>query len=198
MSIEDKVKVLDLLTDSFSRLKKISEDNAFISSYAKDQVINLINDVYDVRELLEYVNIYSLERKSLKTCPSDIACTVLEYSSGVDIDSYVSSKCHSSIFFDDTLKQFMVHINGRVLKGCIGKLSSKRSKKNMRCYSGPGCKSSGCPYYHIHDIEFVRGRHPSEILDSDQDYIDRRMVHDLLMSQVSGSYKNLNSKQKNK
>ncbi len=184
MSIEDKVKVLDLLTDTFSRLKKMSEDNEFISSYAKDQVSNLVNDIYDIKEYLEYINIHSLERKKFKSSPSDIACTVLEYPPGFDIESYISAKCHSSIFFDSVLGQFMIRINGRVLKGCVGKLSTRRSKKNMRCYAGANCKSMDCPYYHIHDIEFVRGKHPSEVAGSSQDYIDRRLVHDILMSQV--------------
>lgn len=172
MSIEEKIKVLDILTDLFCKLKEMS-DNQFIENYAKDQMRNVIHSDFSVKETLSRINPF--------THISDmngIVCTLLEYSDDFDIDEYISKKPHYGFFYDVKLKQFMLNMGGNVLKGCVGKLVSKRSKKCIRCFKGASCK--GCPYYHIHDIEFVRGKHPSEIPGSDRDYVSRRMMHDLL------------------
>lgn len=178
MSIEEKVKILDLLSDLFCRLKKIS-DNKFMESYAKDQVRNIVNNNLSVKE--EPIQIDP--RSYAHVSSGGIICTSVEYPDGFDIESYVATKPHSGMFFDPKMRQFMMNINGSVLKGCVGKLVSKRSKKTMRCYLGARCDKK-CPYYHIHDIEFLRGKHPSEIPSCDKDYRDRRMMHDLLCSQI--------------
>ena len=174
MSIEEKIKVMDLLSDLFSRLRKISE-NEFIENYAKDQMRNVLSDNLLIREEPS-----RLSPVDYTECGKGIICTSIEYPSGYDIDSYMRAKPHSGMFFDINLKQFMINMNGTVIKGCIGKLVKKKSKKTMRCFSGTNCSRENCPYYHIHDIEFVRGKHPSEIIGSDKDYLQRRMMHDLL------------------
>jgi len=174
MSIEEKIKAMDLLSDLFSRLKKISE-NEFIENYAKDQMRNVLSGNLSIKE--EPSRISPMDYTEYE---KGIICTSIEYPVGYDIDSYMKTKPHNGMFFDINLKQFMMNMNGTILKGCIGKLVRKKSKKTMRCFYGSKCIRDNCPYYHIHDIEFVRGKHPSEIPESDKDYLQRRMMHDLL------------------
>lgn len=174
MSIEEKIKAMDLLSDLFSRLKKISE-NEFIENYAKDQMRNVLTGNLAIKE--EPSRISPLDYSE---SDKGIICTSIDYPTGYDIDSYLMTKPHSGMFFDINLKQFMFNMNGIILKGCLGKLVNKKSKKTMRCFSGVRCSRDNCPYYHIHDIEFIRGRHPSEIPGSDKDYVQRRMMHDFI------------------
>lgn len=178
MSIEEKVEILDLLSDLFHRLKKIS-DNKFMECYAKDQVRNIVDNNLSVYEEPRQINPFDYSDVE----SGGIICTGLRYPHGFDIDSYMLSKPHCGMFFDENLSQFMMNMNGMILKGCIGKLVSKKSKKTMRCHDGHECKKE-CPYYHIHDIEFVRGKHPSEFSVCDKDYRNRRLMHDLLCAQV--------------
>ncbi len=174
MSIEEKIRVIDLLTDLFERLKKISE-NEFMKSYAKDQMRNVLSENIHVKETPSLI-----DPISMTTDESGIPCTVIERPPDFDIEVYIKQKPHSGLFFDSVTKQFFANVNGMILKGVVGKLVSRKSKKCMKCRSKNN--ACDCPYYHIHDIEFVRGKHPSEIPNSDPDYVCRRMMHDMLVN----------------
>jgi hypothetical protein len=167
-SLEDKTTVLTLITETSKLLKRLA-NNKFIEEYAKDQMRNIINREFTCEETLTKIN--------------GIYCTELNHKlSFGQVKEYIYAKPHSGLYYDKIHDQFLINISGVVLYGNVGNLVSKKSKKCFKCNND--CDKEECKYYHGADICFVRGKHPADMphlhQKNTQDYLIRRVMHDLL------------------